>query len=560
MKKRIIAALLLAFILLSGCSPKNGDSAERVDSELKKLQAEETSQKAKRTVSLACSVTDSFCPYNAVTSLNREIAPLIYDSLIKLSDTFEAIYSLATDVKYDKEKVTVTIKNTTFSDGSVVTSDDVVYCAEKAIASKTRYAQALDDVESVSAASSNRVVFTLKKADPFFENQLDFPIYKKGSDDKMSSDNIEIPPIGGGIYKINKAKTKLVLNDKYSGKKPTVETIKLIDTPDTDALNHNLEVGNITCYYSDLSDCELPQVRGGYKSVNINNLVYLGANMKGGLMSHPEMRQAVSAALDRKSIVEEAYFQNATPASSVFNPAWSELKDVVPSNENEASENVYLALLEEIGYNRKDSGGYFVNSEGERLKLSLVYYEDNKWRASAAKLIKTDLKLAGIEIELKKLSWKDYKTYLKEGYFDLYLAEVKIGNNMDISELVTKGGSVAFGVYYKNRKKEEKPNAENLDEQNLEDVPKPEEKEETLEEKKEKYGGLTAEKLSEFYKGDASLADVASAFATELPIIPICYRTGILSYTTDISGMQPSSGDVYHGIGNSLIKKQTKGG
>ncbi len=568
--KRIIAVLMLIVIMLSGCSQKPISSSDKVNSALKEMQKDTVSSKKESTVSIACSVTDSFSPYNAVTSLNKDLAPLLYDSLVWLDESFTANYSLATDIKYDDKKITVTLKNAEFSDGSSVTANDIVYCVEKAMKSKTKYAEALSDVESVLAQASNKVVFNLKKTDPYFENQLDFPIYKKGSDDRTSSDNIELPPIGGGIYKINKEKTELNFNKNYQGKAPKVKTIKLINTPDYDALNHNLEVGNVTSYYSDLSDCELPQVRGGYESVNINNLVFLGTNMKEGLMSYPDMRQAVSAALDRKSIVEEAYFQNAIVASSVFNPAWAELSNTVPSNENEASENVYLALLEKIGYNRKDSGGYFINSSGERLKLSLVYYEGNKWRASAAKHIKTDLKLAGIEVELKKLSWKDYKTYIKEGYYDIYLAEVKIGNNMDITELVTKNGSAAFGVYYKGNKEakaEDEEKEKNLQTDSSQegdlsqetndlsqkaDDKETDKEEETPESKKEKFAGITAAKLKEFYKGKAPLPDVASAFATELPIIPICYRMGILCYTTDIGSMKPTCNNVYRGIENSL--------
>ncbi len=548
MKKRIIAVLLLLAVLWSGCSGRSdNESSSNNESKLKKPQSEAVAEEKAKTVSLACSVTDSFCPYNAVTTLNREMAPLLYDSLIKLDETFSPVRSLARNVEIEGKKVMVTIKNTVFSDGTPLTADDIVYCANKAQKSNTKYSDALEDVESVSAQSGNIVVFILKKADPYFENQLDFPIYKAKSDDKTSSDNIELPPIGSGMYIINEEKTELVVNPKYSGQKPALQSIKLINTPDADALSHNLEVGNITCYYSDLSDCELPQVRGGYESVNLNNLVYLGANMKEGLMMYPEMRQIVSAALDRKSIAQEAYYQNAVAASSIFNPAWNELTEVVPSNENLASQNVYLALLDKIGYNKKDSGGYFINSEGERLKLKMVYYGENKWRSSAAKLIKTDLKIAGIELELQVLDWNEYKTYLKKGYYDLYLAEVKIGNNMDISELVTKGGSAAFGIYYEEKKKEDKKGPSEAEPDGLGT------REE--EEKIDKYAGETAEKVEQFYKGEAQLLDVASAFATELPIIPICYRTGILSYTTDLSGMSPSIGDVYSGIGNALTKQ-----
>lgn len=570
MKKAITAWILMLVIVFSGCtaapSRTSSDNSELSSSASDKDKTEEKEEKEK-TVSLACSITDSFCPYTAVTLINREMSSLLYDSLITLDNTFAPEKSLAEDIKTDGKTVTVTLKSVTFSDGSYLSADDVVYCAEKAMDSSTKYKDNLEDVTSVSAASSTKVVFSLSKADPYFENQLDFPIYKKNSDKKSSSDNIEIPPIGCGMYIINDDKTELIANPQYHGGAPKVKTIKLINTPDSDALQHNLEVGNITCYYSDLSGCELPQVRGGYEKVNLNNLVYLGANMKSGLMSYTDMRKAVSAALDRDDIVENAYYQNAVSATGVFNPSWCEKDSAIQSNENVANENVYLALLGKIGYNKKDSSGYYINSEGERLTLSLVYYEGNPWRSAAAKLIKTHMRSAGIKIELKKLGWSDYKSYLEKGYFDLYLAEIKLGNNMDISQLVTKSGSAAYGVYYKNTSSKESTAASqsssssdyssqsgvtSSDSASSDNSTVSSTSSDSSENPTE-YAGETAKAVEKFYSEDATLSEVAAAFATELPVIPICYRTGILCYTTDISGISPSVSDVYRGIGNTTI-------
>ena len=56
------------------------------------------------------------------------------------------------------------------------------------------------------------------------------------------------------------------------------------------------------------------------------------------------------------------------------------------------------------------------------------------------------------------------------------------------------------------------------------------------------------------YKGDATITDVATAFLGEMPIIPICYRTGMVSYATNISGVTVSITEVYSGIKNAKIK------
>ncbi len=551
--KSLILMLLCSAIFLSGCSkaPNKSSSTDLEQSSVTSEVMEEKEKESKLKLSLACSVTDSFNPYSAKTALNRNLSTLMYEPLIELDNSFTPQYRLASKIDTNKSTVTVTLRTASFSDGSSVTADDVVYCAKKAMKSDTRYKYGLEDVSEVSSASYNVVVFKLKKEDPYFINQLDFPIYKAGSDKKTSSDNIEIPPISCGRYSINSAKTELKANTHYYGDKPNIKTIYLINTPDQEALKHNLQIGNITYHYSDLSDCKLLQVRGKYKSVNSNNLVYLGTNMESGLMANCDMRQAVSTAIDRSDITQEAYYQNAVPTNSIFHPDWSQGDNITASVENQINENVYLALLDKIGYNKKDNSGYYVNQVGERLTLNLICYKDNPWRTAAAELIKTQLKAAGIKLNVSKYGWSDYTYALKKGHFDLYIAEVAIGNNMDITELVTKGGSAAYGISYKNKavtadNTSNSSNTASADTASSDTASKPEAQKDPA--------GDTARAVAKMYKGEATARDVATAFFGEMPIIPICYRTGMVSYATDISGVSIGITDVFGGIEKVKIK------
>lgn len=550
--KSIFVVLVCIVVLLSGCKATSNKGSNELaggvntSSEIKE-DIKNDDKNSKQVISVACSITDSFNPYNAKTPLNRNLSTLLYESLISLDESFTPQYRLASKVTVKGKTATVSLRTATFSDGSNITADDVVYCANKAMESETRYGYALGDVSEVSAASYNTVVFTLKKEDPYFINQLDFPIFKKNSDKKTSSDNLEIPPVSSGAYTVDETKLKLNINKYYYGEKPNVSTVNLINTPDGEALEHNLQIGNISYHYSDLSDCKLLQVRGSYKKVNSNNLVYLGANMASGIMSNGEMRQAVSAALDREAITNTAYYQNAVPTSNAFHPAWAKGNNITAINQNTINENVYLALLEEMGYNGKDKSGYYVNSAGERLSLRLVCYKENAWRLSAADLIKKQLKVAGVDVKVQSYSWSDYTFALKNGHFDMYLAEVSIGNNMDITELVTKGGSAAYGISYSNK-------IQSSDTSSTDAASSQHDAGGLQEKKKKNHAGDTARAVSEMYNGNATITEVATAFLSEMPIIPICYRTGMVSYASDISGISTSITDVYGGIKSARFK------
>ena len=535
MKKLLTIFLALVMLVLTGCNGAT-TSSEQTQSKTD-VTSSNTQTTKEKALSIACSVTDSFCPYTAKTLMNRNISTLLYDSLVVLDNNFNPKNSLASEVTVKGKTVTVTLNSISFSDGSSLTADDVVYCAKKAMKSSTRYDFALEDVESVSAASKSTVVFKLSKEDPYFKNQLDFPVYKANSETKLSGDNIEIPPIGSGRYIINEEKTQLEVNPNYWGKKPQIKKINLINTPDNDSLLHNLEFGNITYHYSDLSDSILKQVRGNYKRVNTTNIVYIGANMQTGAMAYGEVRQAVSAIINRDRVVNEAYYQNAVATTSIFNPEWQEAENLVTLSSS-INKNVYLAQLEKIGYNKKDNKGYYVNSKGERLTLKLVNYKGNKWRTNAAELISAQLKAEGIKVVTDNLSWNEYKSALKNGHFDIYIAEVKLGNNMDIGELVTKGGEAAYGIYYKKTSKPKKSTSSDTTSTGEESGVEIAE------------AGSTAEAVKGFYKGEKTLLEVSAAFYGEMPIIPICYRTGISSFSGSMSGIKPSQSDIYLGIEN----------
>ena len=195
MRRIITIFMALIMLVLSGCGSKKQTSSENTKPNISQTSSN-TEIENKKQLSIACSITDSFCPYTAKTLMNRNITTLLYDSLVVLDNNFNPVNVLASDIKTNDKTVTVKLNQVSFSDGSTLTADDVVYCAKKAMKSSTRYEFALEDVESVTAASGDTVVFTLSKSDPYFINQLDFPVYKANSETKLSGDNIEIPPIG----------------------------------------------------------------------------------------------------------------------------------------------------------------------------------------------------------------------------------------------------------------------------------------------------------------------------------------------------------------------------
>ena len=162
---------------------------------------------------------------------------------------------------------------------------------------------------------------------------------------------------------------------------------------------------------------------------------------------------------------------------------------------------------------------------------------ENRFRVTAANQIASNLKSSGIEINVIETSYSDYINSINSNSFDLYLGEVLILPNFDMSPLVIPGGSMTFGI--KSSSNEETETAENTD------------GEENTEQDIKSSNTTCADVINGFYGGTASITDVAGTLLTEMQQIPILYRKGLFFYKDNIvSGVESTESDIYYSIEN----------
>lgn len=101
-------------------------------------------------------------------------------------------------------------------------------------------------------------------------------------------------------------------------------------------------------------------------------------------------------------------------------------------------------LLTQAGYSRSDG---VWQRRGTPLSLTLAAPTNNPTRLDAAELLAANLTDLGIQAELAALSWDDYVQALEAGDFDLYLGEVRLTADFDLTALITPGGALNYGGY-----------------------------------------------------------------------------------------------------------------
>lgn len=517
--KKAVCAILCAILCfsLASCRRSSGGTASDISPE----QAVEIKSVE---INLLYYSGDSFNPYTAKTKHNRQVARLLYDPLLKYDNNYNPVYCLAQSASISANTCRVTLKKASFTDGTPVTPNDVVYSYNLARNSQTIYASELYEVSSVTAEGDS-VVFTLTCVDPCFLNLLDFPVIKAESDGKKNSDGVDIAPVGCGRYYVSDNTNILLRNDNYFGKKSDISKITLINAPDDISASHYVEVGNTDIYYADESVANIARMSGKRADVNLNNFVYIGVNGANPLLSVSNVRYAISSAIDRYEICHSAYYDNAVPATGFYNPKFK-ATNAVQSLKTGADLQISVENLGKMGYNNLDKG-YYCNSDGKHLKFSLLVNSDNSSRVAAANLIANECRAAGIEINVVSKPFVQYKALLEAGSFELYLGEIRVLPNMDLSGLVVAGGSAAYGVT----------------------VPVSDD------EAKTPLKTVCGEMVESYRQGKIKPADLAGAFLTEMPQIPVCYRQGMLFYTSAIeSGVMPSASDVFLNLENYNIK------
>ena len=97
--------------------------------------------------------------------------------------------------------------------------------------------------------------------------------------------------------------------------------------------------------------------------------------------------------------------------------------------------------------------------------------------------------------------------------FDLYLAEVKIETDLDISPLISNKSALNFGMSKKGK------------------------------------ANKSYSAFKKYLKGELPLSDFLNSFYTEMPFVPVCYRNGTVISSKNLSSVPSSSySDIFYGI------------
>jgi len=372
-------------------------------------------------------------------SYSARIMQLIYDTLMIKDEHFDFVPSLADSYQESPDHTQFTFHlrpGIKFHNGKALGSDDVKYTFESIMspAFKSPIRGLLDSIASIDTPDPLTVVFTARE--PFYTFVGNLPaigIVPAGSGVAMAD-----APVGTGPFRFvsYSEANGLILeaNDEYWGGAPLIPRLLIEAIPDNSTRQAALMSGEVDLAYNAQFDPETVRALGSRSDLRVitrggTNIAHLGVNLTSPILSNEKVRQAISYAVDRDTIIHKLLRDQAGRAISILPPEQWAYDQNLPSYDYDPERA--RRLLDEAGYPDPAPGG-----AQSRFTLSLMT-TTNQLSRNIGAILQDQLRLVGITLKLESYETATFFDRLSRAQFDLYYV-ISVGGNQstDIFQFV----------------------------------------------------------------------------------------------------------------------------
>lgn len=450
---------------------------------------------------------ESVHPLTATNRANLILLPLMYEGLFELDQAFvpQGVLCTGTTVSEDGLSWNFTLRSgVTFSDGSPLTGQDVVSSLQAAMGPESLYRARLTNIAAIRTEGDGTVHITLRTPNGNLPALLDIPIVKETG----------ALPLGTGAYVMDQDGGLLRRNTNWwKGSPLPVDEIKLYPVRATDALIQAFDTRAVSLAAADLTGANALGFSGNYEvwDYSTSTMLYVGYHTASGPCADGAVRRALSLGIDRATVKRSLLSGHAEVAALPFHPQGKNY-DATLAGELDYSPQAMDEGLTAAGWTLSDGLRY---KGREALTLTFIVNTDNSYKIAVAEHIANSLTQAGAVVELKKLTWEEYNAALAAGEFDLYLGQVRLTGDFDLSPLLTAGGALNYGGYV-----------------DLE------------------MDGLLAEYLAaNDITRPAAASNLSRRLSEESPLAVVCFKNwSMLTHWGKLTGLSPTQQNLFYGI------------
>ena len=438
--KRCIAWLLLLCLsctLFAGCGTSDdayiptGDALE-YDEDYTGPTVEPTVEIKKQELSLTYYKNITLHPYKCTDYTNRVIFPLIYQGLFATNRDYEVTPVLCSRYRRsnDMRIYTFYFEPATFSDGSPLEAQDVLDSLTAAKESKV-YSGRFIQVDKMFLTEDGQGV-TIKLHTPY-ENLpilLDVPILRS---EDLESEH----PLGTGPYAFysSGSTTALVRRSNWwceSDLLVTADSISLIAAESINQIRDNFQFGGLDVVCADPGSDNYADYRCDLELWNCENgiFLYLACGAYSKVFDKPELRAALTYAIDREMLAQEYYRGFAEAASLPASPSSPYYSTTLASRYDYEPEKFAQAIQDAALLNNN---------------VVLLVNGKDSLRTRVARAIAAMLTEGGLTVEVKALTGYAYTKAVNNWEFDLYLGQTMLSPNMDLTQFFFTYGTLRQG-------------------------------------------------------------------------------------------------------------------
>ena len=432
MKKIWISVLLSLCLLLGAC----GGTVEPIATPTQTPTASPTTMMSAKDFVLPIYAEQSMHPITSTSTTNLTLAPLLYEGLFAVDGAGGATGLLCAEYTANENftEWRFTLKEgVSFSDGTALTAAAVVSSLKLSQTAGNPYSSRL--VGATVFADKEQVCIKLTAPRSGLPSLLDIPIVSGSG----------VRPAGTGAYVLVEQESSLSLTlrpDWHGAAVLPLEQIGLRPLQEYGDLMAAFDAGNISLLDTDLTSASALGFSGGYEAKDYvtSQMVFLGMNLRSGALREQALRRVLSMAVEREEICQVALARSAISAALPVMPGSA----IEPNLANPRwSSEEQLAFLTEAGYEVDESGALLWG--GKQVTVTLVGSNENPYLMAVAAAVAEQLEGLGLSVIRRLLPFGEYIQTLEKGQFDLYVGQMKLPLDGDLTALVN--GALNYGGY-----------------------------------------------------------------------------------------------------------------
>ena len=406
-------------------------------------------------------------PVIANDSASGTINDQIFNGLVKYDKNIKLVGDLAARWDIENGGRTITFhlrKGVKWHDGAEFTAEDCLFTYRKLIDPNVATPYSSSYMDIVKAEVLGKHVFRVIYKEPFSPALESWamgilPKHLLAGKD-INTDPFNRKPIGTGPYKFKEwlAGQKIVLdaNDDYFEGRPKIDQFIYRIIPDSSTMFQELLSGGVDMMGLNplqyLRKSETRRIKENYVKFRYpaNAFTYMGYNLRNPLFEETRVRQALSYAINRRSIIDGLILGLGEPCTGPFSyVSWA-----YNSNAKSYDYNPRLAsrMLDEAGWKDTNSDG-IREKDGRAFQFTIMTNQGNNERIRAAEIIQQNLKAVGIDAGIRVMEWQAFLEQIDKRSFDAMILGWSMGRDPDIYDIwhssKTKKGEYNF-IGYRN--------------------------------------------------------------------------------------------------------------